>query len=204
MYRALQRQLYNLISNEYIDIVVVYVDNVSVQGERWFRADLQLHSCSNRPPIGIEMEWHIREREKRNGWNQTTHGWVARWNEGQQLCRTLLFLSSKIFTESLNKMAYMEKYFHSTLDYIFIDQIKLGGHRPTLGDDIMSPAPVDHHHHQHKSHRLHKCDGSYTRPERTYNNTPRKVFIQDSYDWVIYIYNQRVYYYWLYDYYRCV
>lgn len=94
--------------------------------------------------------------------------------------------------------------FHSTLDYIFIDQIKLGGHRPTLGDDIMSPAPVDHHHHQHKSHRLHKCDGSYTRPERTYNNTPRKVFIQDSYDWVIYIYNQRVYYYWLYDYYRCV
>jgi hypothetical protein len=73
-------------------------------------------------------------------------------------------------------MAYMEKYFHSTLDYIFIDQIKLGGHRPTLGDDIMSPAPVDHHHHQHKSHRLHKCDGSYTRPERTYNNTPPEMF----------------------------
>jgi hypothetical protein len=86
------------------------------------------------------------------------------------------FFHQKIFTESLNKMAYMEKYFHSTLDYIFIDQIKLGGHRPTLGDDIMSPAPVDHHHHQHKSHRLHKCDGSYTRPERTYNNTPPKCF----------------------------
>lgn len=132
---------------------------------------------------------------KSNEQRATTHGWVARWNEGQQLCRTLLFLSSKIFTESLNKMAYMEKYFSFSLFpfddaglYINIDQIKLGGHRQTPGDDIMSPAPVDHHHHQHKSHRLHKCVmAQIYKTRENIQQHPRNVFIQDSYDWVIYI-----------------